>query len=211
MNYSQEQLRDLDRITNLKLINAITGIKPANLIGTANTEGKANLAIFSSLVHLGSRPPLLGFVARPRTEEVGHTLRNIEATGEYTINHIRQEFITKAHYTSAKFPADSSEFERCGLTAEYLEGCLAPFVKESTVKMGMRLKEVIPIQWNGTYFVIGEITQLTFPEEYWVEEDVNLEASGSVGISGLNTYYSLKKEAWHPYARVEESPDFTNE
>ena len=77
MEYSKEQLKALDRVTNLKLINSITGIKPANLIGTVNEKGQNNLAVFSSVVHLGSRPPLLGYIARPpmeQTEEVvGHT------------------------------------------------------------------------------------------------------------------------------------------
>lgn len=208
MDYTTEQLAGLDRITNLKLINSITGIKPANLIGTADEEGNTNLAVFSSVVHLGSRPPLLGMIARPQTEEVGHTLDNIRATGEYTINHIGPSFIEKAHYTSAKFKREESEFDRCGLTPEFVEGIKAPFVDESEIKMALRLKEIIPIEFNGTSLVIGEIIWIRFPEAFWVDGDVDLEKSQSMGISGLNTYYSLKKEDWFPYARKEETPDF---
>ena len=208
MEYRKEQLQALDRVTNLKLINSITGIKPANLIGTANKKGQNNLAVFSSVVHLGSRPPLLGYIARPQTEEVGHTLKNIKQTGEYTINHIGPEFVDKAHYTSAKFPPETSEFERCGLTPEFQEGIKAPFVRESRIKMALQLKDIIPIPYNGTSLVIGEIQWISLPEEFWINGDVNLEASQSLGISGLNTYYSLNKIAWHPYARVEDTPDF---
>lgn len=208
MDYTAEQLAGLDRVTNLKLINSITGIKPANLIGTADAGGKTNLAVFSSVVHLGSRPPLLGMIARPQTEEVGHTLDNIRATGEYTINHIGPAFIEKAHYTSAKFERGESEFERCGLTPEFQEGIKAPFVRESEIKMALRLKEIIPIEFNGTSLVIGEIIWIRFPDVFWVDGDVDLEKSQSMGISGLNTYYSLKKEDWFPYARKEETPDF---
>ena len=208
MDYTAEQLAGLDRITNLKLINSITGIKPANLIGTADEEGKTNLAVFSSVVHLGSRPPLLGMIARPQTEEVGHTLDNIRATGDYTVNHIGPSFIEQAHYTSAKFERGDSEFERCGLTPEFVEGIQAPFVSESKIKMALRLKEIIPIKFNGTSLVIGEIIWIRFPEAFWVDGDVDLEKSQSIGISGLNTYYSLKKEGWFPYARKEETPDF---
>ena len=208
MDYTAEQLAGLDRITNLKLINSITGIKPANLIGTVDADGKTNLAIFSSVVHLGSRPPLLGMIARPQTDEVGHTLDNIRTNGEYTINHIGPSFNEKAHYTSAKFERGESEFERCGLTPEFVEGIKAPFVAESEIKMALRFKEIIPIEFNGTSLVIGEIIWIRLPVAFWVDGDVDLEKSQSMGISGLNTYYSLKKEDWFPYARKEETPDF---
>ena len=41
-----------------------------------------------------------------------------------------------------------------------------------------------------------------------VDDDIDLEATKSVGISGLNSYYSLKKIACYPYARVNEVPQF---
>ena len=77
MIYSKQDIESLDRITKLKIINSVTGVKPANLIGTINKESQSNSAIFSSLVHLGSSPALLGFITRPQTTEVGHTLNNI--------------------------------------------------------------------------------------------------------------------------------------
>jgi hypothetical protein len=58
-HYTLQYILELDRIKRLNIINSVTGIKPANLIGTISEDGKANLAIFSSVVHLGSNPPLL--------------------------------------------------------------------------------------------------------------------------------------------------------
>ena len=55
----------MDKISRLNLINSITGVKPSNLIGTKSKDGFSNLAIFSSVVHLGSKPPLIGFITRP--------------------------------------------------------------------------------------------------------------------------------------------------
>ena len=137
MIYNREQIESLDRISRLKLINSVTGIKPANLIGTINNSGQTNLAIFSSVVHLGSNPPLLGFISRPKGTEFGHTYRNIEENGEYTINHVHPEFVKNAHYTSAKFDENISEFKRCNLSEEYIKGFKAPFLKESTFKIGI--------------------------------------------------------------------------
>jgi len=198
----------LGRVDRLKLINSITGIKPANLIGTVGTDNTTNLAVFSSVVHLGSQPPLLGFVTRPRSADSGHTLRNIEDKKVYTINHIHPHFTKEAHYTSAKFDSTISEFDRCGFREEYIADFEAPFVEESVVKIGLRLKELIPIPVNGTTLVIGEIAHLVLPDAALERGDVDLEQLGSTGISGLNSYYELKKIAQYPYVRVEEVPDF---
>ncbi|RIV30572.1 flavin oxidoreductase [Flagellimonas lutimaris] len=208
MYYSNKDIREMDKVARLKIINSITGIKPANLIGTIDNDKLTNLAVFSSVVHLGSQPPLLGFIARPKTEDSGHTLRNIEQKGEYTINHIHPEFIAQAHYTSAKFDKNISEFDRCGFSEEYIGDFDAPFVKESSVKMGLRLKEMVPIPLNGTTLVIGEIAHLVLPDFAYESDDINLEQLQSTGISGLNSYYKLVKVAQHPYVRVEEVPDF---
>ena len=208
MIYTKEDITQFDRITRLKIINAVTGIKPANLIGSVDNKGQTNLAIFSSVVHLGSDPALLGFIARPQTAEVGHTYRNIQENGKYTINHIHPEFVRKAHYTSGKFAADISEFERCNLSEEYVKGFKAPFVKESSFKIGMHFVEALDIKPNKTTLVIGEVQHLILPDFAIVDNDINLEAARSVGISGLNSYYSFKKIESYPYARVNEVPEF---
>jgi hypothetical protein len=43
------------------------------------------------------------------------------------------------------------------------------------------------------------------------EGHLNLEEVDDVGISGLNSYYALKKIADFPYARIEQLPDFSDE
>lgn len=208
MQYTKEDIAALDRISRLKIINSVTGVKPANLIGTINKRGITNLAVFSSVVHLGSNPALLGLISRPTTNETGHTYKNITENEVYTINHIHPEFAKKAHYTSAKFENTISEFQRCGLTEEYIDNFSAPFVKESHFKIGMRFKETIPIPLNGTMLIIGEIEYISIPEVATQDGDIDLEKASSVGISGLNSYYELKKIAQYPYVRVSEVPEF---
>jgi flavin reductase (DIM6/NTAB) family NADH-FMN oxidoreductase RutF len=157
MILTDDDIRKLTKVRRLNLINSVTGIKPANLIGTVANDGRTNLAIFSSVVHLGSNPALVGFVMRPTSGEPRHTYENIKANGFYTINHVRESFVEKAHYTSAKFPREMSEFAVCRLTEEYVEGFKAPFVKESRVKFGLKFEQEIPIELNGTIFMIGSV------------------------------------------------------
>ncbi len=207
MYLNQKQLQAKDKRERINLVNSITGIKPANLIGTQSIEGRTNLAIFSSVIHLGSSPMLLGFITRPTGEVRRDTYENIKETGVFTINHVPSDKIENAHYTSAKFDAEVSEFETCGFTEEWVDGFEAPFVKESNLKVGLKWVEEMHIQRNNTRLMIGEIKWLFAPEAD-AEGNLNLASSKSVGISGLDTYYKLVFEAQYPYARPEELPHF---
>ncbi len=202
------EITQFERVYRLNLINSITGIKPANLIGTISAGGTTNLAIFSSVVHLGSDPALLGMILRPVGAIRRDTYENIRETGHYTINHVTPAIIERAHYTSAKFDSELSEFKACGLTEEYLGDFPAPFVAESSIKIGMKFEEEIPIDRNKTSLIIGSIQLISFPDEANENGHLDLERSHAVGISGLNSYYTLQKTAQFPYAKVKEKPEF---
>lgn len=208
MQLTRKELEESERKWRLNLINSISGIKPANLIGTRSTDGEDNVAIFSSVVHLGSNPAQLGFIARPQTDRVHDTFRNIRETGFYTINHITDTFIERAHYTSAKLPREESEFDRMKIEKELINEFPAPFVKNSPVKIGMKLFESIPLP-NGCTFIIGSVELVSFPDKAINDlGQLDLTDSKSVGISGLNTYYNLDKLDSFPYVRANEIPDF---
>ncbi len=207
MILTKADLAEMDRIARLNLINSITGIKPANLIGTISASGVTNLAIFSSVFHLGSNPALIGMISRPNTEVPRHSLDNLNANGHYTINHLPISQAEQGHYTSAKFAAKESEFEICGFSEGYVEGHLAPYVHESPVSMLMQLKELMPIEINDTVMIIGELIQLIISDESCLERgQVNLEKAGTAGVGGLDTYYKLSKVAQYPYARTTKLP-----
>ena len=87
----------------MKLINSICGIRGVHLIGTKSPDNITNLAIFSSVVHLGSNPSLLGFVSRPSEKVKRDTIANIMSTNYYTINSIHEGILDKAHKTSGKY------------------------------------------------------------------------------------------------------------
>ena len=210
MIWNEQDISTADRVTRLRMINAITGIKPANLIGSQNAQGQYNLAVFSSVVHLGSNPALIGFVLRPYDKVPRHTWQNIKATGHYTINHVPATHTEAAHYTSAKFPQEVSEFERCGFTPEIIPGIEAPFVAESQLKMALSFETAIEIPLNGTTLVIGKIIHLSIPDEFIDPAgELDLQRAQSTGISGLNSYYSLEKIGQYPYVRLNDLSDWT--
>ena len=200
---SGKEIEDMERIKRLNLINSITGISPANLIGTISNDSIENLSIFSSVIHIGSNPPLIGFILRPTENNRRDTYENIIETNKFTINHIHSDMIQKSHYTSAKFKKNESEFKKCQLTPEYLNSFQAPYVKESYVKIGLNLEDIHLIKSNGCRLIIGCIEHIYVPDNAIHKNgNIQLELLNSVGVSGLNTYYSLNKIAEYPYARV---------
>lgn len=204
-----KDLGELEKFKRANLINSVSGYKPANLIGTIARNKKTNLAIFSSVVHLGANPPLVGFIQRPVGDVARHTYENIRETGVYTINHVHADFVERAHYTSAKFDRDVSEFAACGLTEEFSGDFAAPFVAESRIKFGLRFVEEIPIKINGTILIVGEIEHLFLPDDALHEDgNIDLNAVGDVCISGLENYHKARQIAHFPFARPNGLPDF---
>lgn len=209
MHLTTKDLETYERFYRANLINSISGYKPAMLIGTQNGNGAHNLAIFSSVVHLGADPALLGFIQRP-VGVSGDTFRNISETGVYTINHVHLDFVEKAHYTSARFESSVSEFEACKLTPEHIDGFNAPFVRESRVKLGMELVEVVPITHNDTKLVIGRVKHILMdPDCLKSDGNIDLQKVGSVCISGLENYHQVQPLKSLPYAKVENLPRFS--
>ena len=208
MHYTESEIRDLNRVKRLRLMNSITGIKSANLIGTISESGNTNVAIFSSVVHLGSDPALIGFVMRPDNNVKRDTLNNILENKYFTINHVNSNFVEKAHYTSLNFNQDQSEFDYCNLESFYIDNYLPPFVKESKVKIGLKLNEIIPVKSNGCKFIIGEVEHVLIDDsiDLLSEGSINLEDSNSVGVGGLNSYYSMSKIAELPFPRLSTTP-----
>lgn len=202
MLISPDELNSYDRFYRANLINSLSGFKSASLIGTKSETGVSNLAIFSNIVHLGADPALIGFVNRPR-EAAPHTLTNIEATGFYTINHIHTDWTDQAHQTSAKYAEDVSEFDACGFEEEYINNFSAPFVKESVIKYGMKLMEVIPIKHNNTFFVIGEVVMIEVPKEVITDDGfIEIEKANSCSSLGIDAYYKAEKIMRLPYAKA---------
>lgn len=188
------------------LINSLSGFKSPNLVGTAGPDGHCNLAIMSSVVHLGSHPPLLALIVRPGAEE-RHTLHNILESGHYSINHVTSEIVEAAHQTAARYPRDTSEFEATGLTPEWWSDFSAPLVAQARVKLALELRDHQELKINNTHLVIGEVIQATIPEACLREDgSLDLAAADSMALSGLDSYHQTELYRRMAYAKPGQPP-----
>jgi len=200
-NNSDERLKD--KRVWVKFINSLTGFKSVNLVASKSKSGLENLAIFSSAVHLGAKPPLIGMVFRPHSDQSRrHSLLNIEDTGFFTINHVNSEIYKKAHQTSARYSEEESEFKEVGLTSTYKDDFHAPFVKESLLQMSMKHRSTHFIEENKTYFVVAEVLNVYTKEEVLREDgSLDIEALNTVTVCGLDSYHKTTKLARLSYAK----------
>ncbi|RMG29627.1 MAG: flavin oxidoreductase [Bacteroidetes bacterium] len=197
----RQEINAMEKRRRVQFANSLPGLKSAQLIGTINQHAQTNLAIFSSFLHVGSSPPLYGFITRPTTV-ARHTYQNIRSTSFYTVNHIHHTLYRQAHQTSARYEAHISEFDACGFTPEFKAGFPAPFVAESHIQLGLKYVEEHPIAANGTILLVGELLELWVPPGYLGEDGyVDAEAAGSVGVSGLDSYHLTNRLERLPYAK----------
>ncbi len=197
INFTSNEITNMETRKRSAFMNSLSGFKSASLIGTIDDQNNVNLAIFSSVIHLGSNPALIGFVNRPDTVD-RHTFENILETNCFTINHINKSIYKQAHQTSARYPKDISEFDATRLTPEFQNNFKAPFVKESHIKYGLEFIEKHELKINGTILVIGKVVEVILPESCLLSDGaIDIEMAETIAISGLDSYHGTKK-----------SPDF---
>ena len=200
-HFSQKDINDMRHLYKINLINCCSGYKSANLIGTKSQSGISNVAVFSSVTHIGSSPALLGFFLRPTTV-IRNSYENIKETGFFTINHVHEAILQDAHHTSAKYDKSLSEFDFTLLEEEYKGDYLVPFVKDAPVQIAMKYVEEYPINANDTILLIGEITDLYIADDL-LEEDgfVNLSKGKVASINGVDGYSIPKLKTRLEYQR----------
>lgn len=205
-HFTSDQWNSWSRWPRARFMACLSGYKPGMLVGTVNADGQPNLALFQNIVHLGAQPPIIGLINRPR-EATPHTLANIEATGRFTLSAVTEAMIAQAHATSAKYEAGVSEFEVTGLQPFWPEGGGPPAVAESPLMLSLRLEEIVPIRQNGTFLIIGAVTDVWLAEGLQREDgSLNLAAANVASTSGLEHWAVPEKVIHMGHASVVQNP-----
>jgi len=203
----KSEIATLPKQYRTNFVNSLSGFKSGNLIGTISPDGQENLAIFTSVVHLGANPALMGFIMRP-VSVPRHTYENIITTNSFTINHVGISFYKNAHQTAARYDRDISEFSKTGLTPFYSENTKAPYVQESQVKIGLSFVEALEIKANGTQMIIGAIEEVLIASQL-IKQDgyLDLEKAGTVAVSCLDGYHQTQTLSRLSYAKPDREPE----
>ena len=201
INITKDGISKMNKVQRLNLINSCTGYKSANLIATKSINGLENVAVFSSITHLGSNPAMLSFIVRPTTVP-RDTYKNIKETGFFTVNHITAKIIADAHHTSANYNETISEFDKTNLETEYKPEINFPFVKNAPVQLLCKYLNEYYIQENDTIHVIASIENVFYNENLEHKDGwLQLDKGAVVAINGLDGYCLPKLLNRFEYAR----------
>ncbi|MEY4012037.1 MAG: hypothetical protein RIT22_1161 [Bacteroidota bacterium] len=201
---SKEAIARMEKVPRLNLVNSCTGYKSTNLIATKSIDGQSNVAIFSSVTHLGSEPPLIGFIMRPTTVP-RDTYKNIKETGYFSVNHVTVDMIEDAHHTSANYDLGISEFDKTNLKEEYKTDIEIPFVKGSPVQLYCKYVNEYYIKENNTIHIVASIEELFFDEELQHEDGwLQIDKGNVIALNGLDGYCLPKLVDRFQYARKDQ-------
>jgi flavin reductase (DIM6/NTAB) family NADH-FMN oxidoreductase RutF len=201
IQFTKADFQKLAKIPKINLLNGCTGYKSANLLVTKSKDNLTNVAIFSSITHLGSEPALLGFILRPTTVQ-RNTYQNIKENLYFTVNHVTAAMITDAHHTSASYDEFISEFDKTNLEEEYVDDIAIPFVKGSPVQLLCKYVNEYEIKENGTIHLIASIEQINVAENIVQKENwLRLDLENVVTVNGLDAYCLPKVIDRFEYAR----------
>jgi flavin reductase (DIM6/NTAB) family NADH-FMN oxidoreductase RutF len=184
-----------------QLLNACVSPRPIAFVSTLSEDGKPNLAPFSYFMAGGANPPSV--VISPvggRDGAKKDTLRNIEATGEWTVSVVTFAMAERMNQASASFPHGVSEWDEVDFAPAPSELVKPGFVAESPIAIECKLFQIVrhgpgPLSAN---YCLGEIVRFHLAEEI-------LGPEGTVLAEQID-YIARMSGDW--YARADERAMF---
>lgn len=137
--------------------------RPIAFVSTIGADGILNLSPFSFFTVASSNPPIVAFCPMIRGGErpKKDTLVNIEATEEFVVNIVSEDFAAQMNATAGEYPPDVDEFQLSGLTPVSSDLVKPPRVKESRMSMECKLHQLIPVsaEFMGGTMVLGQVVR----------------------------------------------------
>lgn len=166
--------------------------RPIAFVTTMDTDGNVNAAPFSFFTAICADPMLICFSPMRKGTDGSKkdTLANIEATKEFVINIVSEDFTEKMNICAADYPAGIDELDAAGLEKEKSASVKPPRVKESKVHLECSLYQVLHFgeQPGSGSLVIGKVEHVHIAEELYENGRINSEKLKPVGRMAGHIY-----------------------
>lgn len=166
--------------------------RPIAFVSTLDAQGVRNLAPFSYFTACSTNPPVVCFCSAVRSDPLPHkdTLRNIEATGEFVVNIVSEDFAEKMNAASAEVPPEIDEFLLSGLTPLASDLVKPPRVAESRIHLECRLRQVVLVSEKpgGGVLILGEVLRFHIQDELLDGFKIDPEKLKAIGRMGGSAY-----------------------
>lgn len=170
---------------------AIVGPRPIGWFSTLDEQGQVNLAPYSFYNTLGDTPPILGFSSTGRK----HSVRNIEATGEFVANFVSKALAEAMNTTSIEVAPGVDEMAMAGLTPAPCRLVAPPRVAESPAALECKLLQVIQLHDLAgkpleQYLVLGQVVGVHINPAYLVNGRFDTAAAQPLLRAGYRGDYA---------------------
>jgi len=165
--------------------------RPIAFVSTVDMSGHRNLAPFSFFNGVCSNPPIIAFSTVIRKDGTDKdTLNNIEATKEFVVNIVSEDFAAQMNIASTEFPPSVDEFIESKLTPVPSDVVASPRVKESRITMECRLVTIVRFGEGpgGGQTIFGEILRFHIDDLLIENFKIDPDRLNAIGRMGGPTY-----------------------
>ncbi|MCM3123170.1 MULTISPECIES: flavin reductase family protein [unclassified Mesobacillus] len=176
-----------------KLLQGSVLPRPIAFVSSQDENGTTNLAPFSFFTVISANPMMVCFSPMRRGTDGAKkdTLNNIEATKQFVINIVSEDFIQQMNDCATEFPSDVDEFEASGLTKTESAVVKPPRVRESRVHLECELNQVLHFgqdEAGAGSLVIGKVVHVHVDDDLYENGRINSEKLNPVGRLAGATY-----------------------
>jgi flavin reductase (DIM6/NTAB) family NADH-FMN oxidoreductase RutF len=164
-----------------KLMTGLIVPRPIAFVSSLSPDGVRNLAPFSVCFS-----PMIRGADGSRKD----TLINIEATGEFVVSVVSEEFARQMNVCSAEYPPSVDEFVESGLTPVPSDLVRPPRVGEALAAMECRLVQIVHVSPKplGGSLVLGEVLRFHVADAIAHEYRIDPAQLHAIGRMGGPTY-----------------------
>lgn len=175
-----------------RVLNSVVVPRPIAWVCSRSADGVLNLAPHSFYTVACVDPPVVQFTSVGRKD----SLRNVEATGEFTVSLTPEALFEQINATGTDFPAGMSEAEQCGVRLEPSDRVDVPRVAESPVSVECVLHSTVRL--GDSTVVFGRVLSISA----WADA----VRDGRPRIEHLQPLARLGGNEWSTIGEVREIP-----
>jgi flavin reductase (DIM6/NTAB) family NADH-FMN oxidoreductase RutF len=185
-----------------KLLCGLVVPRPIALVTTLSPGGVVNAAPFSFFNMFSDEPPIVILGVNLRNDgTTKDTTRNIQASGDYVIHIVSEEFGAAMNVCATEFPEDVSEIDIAGFTLKPSRRVAPPTIVEAQVALECQLHSMIPFS-DRRAIIVGEVVQIKTrpgfvdPEKLYVDVKKYNPIGRLFGnlYTKLGEVYAMKRE-----------------
>jgi flavin reductase (DIM6/NTAB) family NADH-FMN oxidoreductase RutF len=147
--------REMEPSAFYRVLNSVVVPRPIAWVCSRSVDGVLNLAPHSFYTVACVDPPVVQFTSVGRKD----SLRNVEATGEFTVSLTPEALFEQVNATGTDFPPGTSEAEACGVRLEPSARVGVPRVAESPVAVECTLHSTLRL--GDSTVVFGRVQAIS--------------------------------------------------